>query len=312
MRAALIDLASSGWIGSQQPSARAPATCSRATPLHSKRGAPPGHPAEAGHPDGPADKPGRRSRPGLPAGSLTLDQPKLAECQAPVRTGALLLTDSAATVSRRAAQLYRSQREDSNLALLVSFLMSASPSGEARPLTGTQESVLFRTGLGGLRPPRMGGQLCERPTAKQIRNLSPPKRRKRISRLTVTPSAVVCWPTPSGAPPSRRRPNQTNVEFTMTLCTEGTPSGMRRAARGRTTGSSCARRAERRRSRRRARGEAVRTAACCQGQHARRARRAPPQRRQARSEPCASRRAARRQRAREARRAPPERAPGTE
>jgi hypothetical protein len=38
MRAALIDLASSGWIGSQQPSARAPATCSRATPLHSKRG----------------------------------------------------------------------------------------------------------------------------------------------------------------------------------------------------------------------------------------------------------------------------------
>ena len=186
MRAALIDLASSGWIGSQQPSARAPATCSRATPLHSKRGAPPGHPAEAGHPDGPADKPGRRSRPGLPAGSLTLDQPKLAECQAPVRTGALLLTDSAATVSRRAAQLYRSQREDSNLALLVSFLMSASPSGEARPLTGTQESVLFRTGLGGLRPPRMGGQLCEFPPAKQIRNFSPPKRRKRISRLTVT------------------------------------------------------------------------------------------------------------------------------
>ena len=185
MRAALIDLVSSGWIGSQQPSARAPATCSRATPLHSKRGAPPGHPAEAGHPDGPADKPGRRSRPGLPAGSLTLDQPKLAECQAPVRTGALLLTDSAATVSRRAAQLYRSQREDSNLALLVSFLMSASPSGEARPLTGTQESVLFRTGLGGLRPPRMGGQLCEFPPAKQIRNFSPPKRRKRISRLTV-------------------------------------------------------------------------------------------------------------------------------
>ena len=116
--------------------------------------------AEAGHPDEPADKPGRRSRPGLPAGSLTLDQPQLAECQAPVRTGALLLTDSAATVSKRAAQLYRSQREDSNLALLVSFLMSASPSGEARPLTGTQESVLYRTGLGGI---HMGRQLCEFP-----------------------------------------------------------------------------------------------------------------------------------------------------